>query len=76
MSTHDTHKQTFRVLVIDELAASLANGETRHYESPPQTEQQALALVRILIGGAGERPGPWRQAIAGGRRTIELRPEP
>jgi hypothetical protein len=74
MSSHPTHTRTYRVLVTDQLTPGLANGESRHYESPPQTEQQARALVCILVGASTrDHAGPWRQAIAGGQRIVELR---
>ena len=74
MSNHQTRGRTYRVLVTDQLTPGLAGGQSRHYESPPQTEQQARDLLSILVGaGTHEHPGPWRQAIAGGQRTIELR---
>jgi hypothetical protein len=74
MSSHQTHSRTYRVLVTDQLTPGLAGVESRHYESPPQTEQQARALVSMLVG-AGNRDhyGPWRQALAGGQRIVELR---
>ena len=46
------------------------------YTSPPQELSRALELVTVLFG-ATETPtanGPWRVAIAGGRRTITLHP--
>jgi hypothetical protein len=48
------------------------------YESPPQTHEQAMALVRLLLGGAaadanGERR--WTASIAGGRRVVSLTEE-
>jgi hypothetical protein len=65
---------SYRVLVTDQLTPGLAGGDCRQYESPPHTEQQARALLAILVGGSStEQPGPWRQAIAGGQRIIELR---
>ncbi len=46
------------------------------YASPPQPATQALALVRLLLGCPQEElrvaGGPWRCAIAGGKRTIRL----
>jgi hypothetical protein len=46
------------------------------YTSPPQPPEQALALVRVLLGcPPGELSaggGSWRCAIAGGHRTIRL----
>lgn len=73
MSSHQTHSHTYRVLVTDQLTPGLGNGESRHYESPPQTEHQARALLSILLGpGTRDHSGPWRQAIAGGQRIVEL----
>jgi len=78
MSSHQAHEpaSTYRVLVTDQITPGLADGDGCHYESPPQSEQQARSLVAIL-GGAdhGDHRGPWRQAIAGGQRIIELRAE-
>ncbi len=77
MSNHPTHNCAYRVLVTDQLTPGLADGESRHYESPPQTEQEARALLGILVGpGTADHPGPWRQAIAGGQRIVELRTGP
>ena len=73
MSNHQTHSRTYRVLVTDQVTPGLAGGQSRHYESPPQTEQQARELLSILVGAGTHDPGPWRQAIAGGQRIIELR---
>jgi hypothetical protein len=76
MHSHHTHAPTssYRVLVTDHITHGLAGGDGRHYESPPQTEQQARSLVAVLVGAdLRDRSGPWRQAIAGGQRIIELR---
>ena len=77
MRSHQPHTtSSYRVLVTDRVTHGLANGDGRHYESPPQTEQQARSLVAVLVGAElHDHSGPWRQAIAGGQRTIELRPE-
>jgi len=78
MSSHATHERasTYRVLVTDQITPGLASGDGRHYESPPQSEQQARSLVAMLGGtDHGDHCGPWRQAIAGGQRIIELRAE-
>lgn len=67
---------TYRVLVTDQITPGLTNGDGQRYESPPQSERQARSLAAIL--GAcdhADHPGPWRQAIAGGQRIIELRAE-
>ena len=67
---------SYRVLVTDQITPGLANGDGCHYESPPQTEQQARSLLAVLVGAElRDHCGPWRQAIAGGQRIIELRPE-
>ena len=77
MNSHQAHEPTssYRVLVTDQITPGLAGGDGRHYESPPQTEQQARSLVAILGAEHGDDCGPWRQAIAGGQRIIELRAE-
>ena len=78
MNIHQTHKpaSTYRVLVTDQITPGLAGGDGRHYESPPQSEQQARSLVAMLAGADhSDHCGPWRQAIAGGQRIIELRAE-
>ena len=57
---------SYRVLVTDHITPGLASGDGRHYESPPQTEQQA----RSLAGGARRRraPRPRRPVAPGDRR--------
>ena len=76
MHSHHTHahSSSYRVVVTDHITHGLVNGDGRHYESPPQTEQQARSLVAVLVGAElRDHCGPWRQAIAGGQRIIELR---
>ena len=78
MTSPPTHTpaSSYRVLVTDQITHGLVNGDRRHYESPPQTEQQARSLLAVLIGAEHhDRRGPWRRAIAGGQRIIELRAE-
>ena len=80
MHSHQTPAttDTYRVLVTDHITPGLVNSDGRHYESPPQTEQQARSLLAVLIGAEHrdrDHCGPWRQAIAGGQRIIELRAE-
>ncbi len=77
MTSHPIHSRTYRVLVCDQLTPGLSGGQSRRYESPPQTEQQARALLGILVGaGSADHAGPWRHAIPGGQRIVELRPGP
>jgi hypothetical protein len=65
------------VSVTDEVNQSLTGHEGCRYESPPQPREQALTLARVLLGytseelDGGER---WSCPIAGGRRTIALKP--
>jgi hypothetical protein len=45
------------------------------YQSPPQTREEAMTLVHLLVGGDGDQPNGesrWVTAIAGGRRTVTL----
>lgn len=64
------------VEVEDDCAQVLTGHPGSRYASPPQSEAQALALVRVLLNSP-QRPlritdGPWRCAIAGGKRTVRL----
>jgi hypothetical protein len=68
--------RSYRVLITDHITPGLAAGDGRHYESPPHTEQQARSLLAVLVGAERDHGGPWRQAIAGGQRIIELRADP
>jgi hypothetical protein len=74
--THTTISGSYRVLVTDHVTPGLAPGDGRHYESPPQSEQQARSLLAMLGAEHRDHGGPWRQAIAGGQRIIELRADP
>jgi hypothetical protein len=67
------------VEVTDDRDPRLSGGRAHTgYTSPPQPLTQALALVAVLLGGPdgplGVQDGPWRMAIAGGRRDIKLHP--
>ncbi len=63
------------IRVTDVQLPSLVNGAGTHYESPPHSDDEARALLRVLLRDARRAgdPGPWRQAIAGGQRFVELR---
>ena len=63
------------VRVKDTIEPRLTGHTGGSYESPPQTREQAMALVRLLLGRAaagadGERQ--WTASIAGGRRVVTL----
>ncbi len=48
------------------------------YESPPQPREQAMTLVRLLLGCASHLDGEdrrWMAPIAGGRRVVTLSEE-
>ncbi len=71
-----TPRNRYRVLVTERLSSELVESTHGPYLSPPQTEQQARSLIRLLVGSpALEGGGPWRQVVAGGQRIIELCPE-
>jgi hypothetical protein len=65
----------YRVQITDQITEALVAGaEPRSYLSPPQSEEEARSLIDLLLGpGAVQDPGPWTQAVAGGRRLIELK---
>lgn len=64
------------VSVRDAVNRELAEHTGATYDSPPQTREQALTLIALLLGGAPPTNGAghWACAIAGGRRTITLAP--
>lgn len=66
------------VEVDDRRQPDLAGHSGCRYTSPPQPADQALGLVRLLLGCPPAPPelsdGPWRVAVAGGLRTIRVRP--
>ncbi|HTU31193.1 MAG TPA: hypothetical protein VMF07_17515 [Solirubrobacteraceae bacterium] len=65
------------VEVEDHRDEGLAGHGGAAYVSPAQPPDQALALVRILLGRRAAceielSDGPWRLAIAGGSRVIKV----
>ncbi len=62
--------QLYVVEVQDRCLAQLAGHAGCHYASPPQNEQQALTLVRVLLGSAQQpltlTDAHWQAAIPGG----------
>ena len=65
------------VQVEDVIAVALTGHEGPSYRSPPQPREQAMALVRVLLGYT-DRPvngcERWTCPAAGGRRTVWLDP--
>jgi hypothetical protein len=65
------------VRVADHVDHVLTGHPGRQYESPPQSREQGLALVQVLVGytpatlNGRER---WSCPIAGGRRTVWVTP--
>jgi hypothetical protein len=70
------------VCVEDTIDPALSGHAGDVYHSPPQSPEQALALVRLLVGhpvDVLEAGASWRVAVAGGRRIVTVRagqPEP
>jgi hypothetical protein len=63
----------YTVVVTERRCGVLVGTDAITYISPPQTEQQARALIALIADAGIDGPGPWRHAVAGGQRTIELR---
>ena len=70
-------EELFVVHVQEQRTVALAGHEGREYVSPPQERARALALVELVLGQKvavnGERERCWRQAVAGGQRSVTLR---
>ena len=62
----------FVIAVSEQRQSALAGCDGQDYTSPPQSLEQARALAGLLLGAPVTGAGPWRHAIAGGQRTIEL----
>ena len=67
------------VHVRDAINPALAGRGEASYQSPPQAREDALNLVRLLLG-CSEAPSAgeprWTCPIAGGQRTVTLTPAP
>jgi hypothetical protein len=62
------------LVVTEERNPQLTASPAVSYESPPHRAfEEARSLVVLLSGLCPTGPGPWCKAIAGGRRTVELR---
>jgi hypothetical protein len=67
------------VRVEDAIEPKLTARTGASYESPPQTREQAMTLVGLLLGFAGDpdcEDQHWVAPIAGGRRVVTLAEEP
>jgi hypothetical protein len=62
------------VRVEDTIEPTLTEQQGGRYQSPPQTHEQAMALVRLVLGRAPDADGAqqWTAPIAGGRRVVTL----
>lgn len=62
------------VTVTDHLLPALVGQAGCHYQSPPQDEQAARTLIRVLLGTARipTNAGPWEYPLPGGRRYVTL----
>jgi hypothetical protein len=63
------------VRVEEVIDLTLTGRQGLAYESPPQRREQAMALVALLLGCAGEPSNGaerWVAPVAGGRRVITL----
>jgi hypothetical protein len=66
------------VCAEDTIDPALSGHTGAVYHSPPQSPEQALALVRLLVGHPVDVLGDgvsWRVAVAGGRRIVTIRAE-
>jgi hypothetical protein len=66
------------VHVTDAISTALAGHEGVEYRSPPLPQEEAIALVRVLVGDDSPTTGRrcWRCPIAGGQRTVRVAPAP
>jgi hypothetical protein len=66
------------VHVTDAISTALAGHDGVQYSSPPLPQEDAIALVRVLVGDDSPTVGhrSWRCPIAGGQRTVTLAPAP
>lgn len=67
------------VEIKDAVNPILAGRGDVSYQSPPQPRDEALMLVALLLGRGEPLPADearWTCPIAGGQRTVALRPAP
>jgi hypothetical protein len=58
--------------VTEHRNAALSGSEGTDYLSPPHDLEHARVLVGLLKGSPVDGLGPWRDAVPGGTRLIEL----
>jgi hypothetical protein len=65
------------VRVEDAIEPTLTEQQGGRYQSPPQTHDQAMALVRLVLGRVPDGDGArqWTAPIAGGRRVVTVTEE-
>ena len=74
----DGRERLVIVRVEDAIEPRLTARTGTSYESPPQPREQAMTLVRLLLGCAIDPDGAvarWTAPIAGGRRVVTLSEE-
>jgi hypothetical protein len=63
----------YRVRVVEHISEQLAGVPGCRYDSPLQTRNDALGLVRVLLGGDPDLTrSHWERPIAGGHRSVDL----
>jgi hypothetical protein len=70
----DVEESLVVVRVEDTVVPALTGRGGGVYESPPQSRERAMVLVRLLLGTAGEPldGDRWVAPIAGGRRIVAI----
>jgi hypothetical protein len=76
-SSNGSSERMVVVRIADQVNQALIGHPGCRYQSPPQDQEQARALIELLVGyapGALDGNRKWSCPIAGGRRTITLVP--
>jgi hypothetical protein len=76
-SVNGTADDLVVVHVRDAVSSILTGRGDVSYQSPPLPAEEAMTLVRLLLGRGGaprEDEVSWRCPIAGGQRTIRIEP--
>ena len=74
-SINGTADERVVVHVRDAVSSILTGRGDVSYQSPPLAAEEAMTLVRLLLGRGGtprEEAVSWRCPIAGGQRTITI----